>query len=123
MNRSGGPNTSRALSSFNLTHVKLLRAPEFLLQFAEIHLDESRSTVGAGIGHCAMAQVLDQVFELTAGKRVVGLNGVAANRFGHRVFADRKSTRLNSSHLGISYAVFCLKKKSIKQRQKDCVKR
>src|SRR5262245_65374581 len=30
------------------------------------------------------------------------------------VFAlDRKSTRLNSSHLGISYAVFCLKKKTI----------
>src|SRR5437899_4081140 len=27
------------------------------------------------------------------------------------VNADRKSTRLNSSHLGISYAVFCLKKK------------
>src|SRR5262245_64134132 len=28
--------------------------------------------------------------------------------------ADRKSTRLNSSHLGISYAVFCLKKKKNK---------
>src|SRR5262245_62906707 len=27
---------------------------------------------------------------------------------------DRKSTRLNSSHLGISYAVFCLKKKNTK---------
>src|SRR3712207_7291699 len=27
-----------------------------------------------------------------------------------RVFADRKSTRLNSSHANISYAVFCLKK-------------
>src|SRR5258705_3055055 len=27
---------------------------------------------------------------------------------------DRKSTRLNSSHLGISYAVFCLKKKNAK---------
>src|SRR5262245_63144693 len=27
---------------------------------------------------------------------------------------DRKSTRLNSSHLGISYAVFCLKKKNHK---------
>src|SRR5262245_65351581 len=26
-------------------------------------------------------------------------------------WTDRKSTRLNSSHLGISYAVFCLKKK------------
>src|ERR1039457_6923764 len=29
---------------------------------------------------------------------------------------DRKSTRLNSSHLVISYAVFCLKKKKIKDR-------
>src|SRR5256885_8017803 len=28
--------------------------------------------------------------------------------------ADRKSTRLNSSHLVISYAVFCLKKKKMK---------
>src|SRR5262245_64738479 len=28
------------------------------------------------------------------------------------VMPDRKSTRLNSSHLGISYAVFCLKKKT-----------
>src|SRR5437899_3729015 len=29
---------------------------------------------------------------------------------------DRKSTRLNSSHLGISYAVFCLKKKKNKEK-------
>src|SRR5947199_6663745 len=29
----------------------------------------------------------------------------------NRINLDRKSTRLNSSHLGISYAVFCLKKK------------
>src|SRR5262245_62708383 len=33
-------------------------------------------------------------------------NGVPA------LLQDRKSTRLNSSHLGISYAVFCLKKKT-----------
>src|SRR5499426_3391761 len=31
-------------------------------------------------------------------------------------WADRKSTRLNSSHLGISYAVFCLKKKKNKKK-------
>src|SRR5947199_7806066 len=31
--------------------------------------------------------------------------------------SDRKSTRLNSSHLGISYAVFCLKKKKTATRQ------
>src|SRR5690554_7381795 len=32
---------------------------------------------------------------------------------GALVFLDRKSTRLNSSHVRISYAVFCLKKKII----------
>src|SRR2546426_7263478 len=32
-------------------------------------------------------------------------------RFGVYLVLDRKSTRLNSSHLVISYAVFCLKKK------------
>src|SRR5256885_7310461 len=32
-------------------------------------------------------------------------------------FTDRKSTRLNSSHLVISYAVFCLKKKKKQQSQ------
>src|SRR5438477_4920322 len=31
--------------------------------------------------------------------------------------ADRKSTRLNSSHMSISYAVFCLKKKKEKKKQ------
>src|SRR5438045_7993827 len=34
---------------------------------------------------------------------------------------DRKSTRLNSSHLGISYAVFCLKKK--KKKKKKVIKK
>src|SRR5262245_62263762 len=47
---------------------------------------------------------------------------------------DRKSTRLNSSHLGISYAVFCLKKKkrnnmmkninsTSQQKQLACIKK
>src|SRR3712207_8802847 len=36
-------------------------------------------------------------------------NGTGPRRA--RVQADRKSTRLNSSHANISYAVFCLKKK------------
>ena len=31
---------------------------------------------------------------------------------------DRKSTRLNSSHANISYAVFCLKKKKTKNKRK-----
>src|SRR5256885_8166267 len=45
-------------------------------------------------------------------------NGVPVKhaRIGTRLeIRDRKSTRLNSSHLVISYAVFCLKKKKIRQ--------
>src|SRR5690606_39668098 len=38
----------------------------------------------------------------------------AAPQFGS---VDRKSTRLNSSHVKISYAVFCLKKKKRKAKQ------
>src|SRR5690554_7578303 len=34
-------------------------------------------------------------------------------------FEDRKSTRLNSSHVRISYAVFCLKKKKQKQHKRN----
>src|SRR5438876_3558918 len=35
---------------------------------------------------------------------------------GWQIIIDRKSTRLNSSHPSISYAVFCLKKKNKKQQ-------
>src|SRR3712207_6990925 len=38
--------------------------------------------------------------------------GLFARRVSSDEFEDRKSTRLNSSHANISYAVFCLKKKS-----------
>src|SRR5207253_7332316 len=35
---------------------------------------------------------------------------------GMSILLDRKSTRLNSSHVAISYAVFCLKKKNNKEK-------
>src|SRR5438034_4958653 len=44
--------------------------------------------------------------------------GCAVWRSGRRLWRDRKSTRLNSSHTVISYAVFCLKKKK-KEKKKD----
>src|SRR3712207_8403162 len=37
---------------------------------------------------------------------------ILINNAGYRFGLDRKSTRLNSSHANISYAVFCLKKKN-----------
>src|SRR5688500_19551062 len=42
---------------------------------------------------------------------VIDYAGFVAVFLPHRNLRDRKSTRLNSSHLVISYAVFCLKKK------------
>src|SRR5438034_5197590 len=48
------------------------------------------------------------------------LNIVGRRTLRHELEAkvDRKSTRLNSSHTVISYAVFCLKKKKLKSRYK-----
>src|SRR3712207_8995464 len=51
------------------------------------------------IGYWA-SQSLDTVAEI-----------VSRGLIGFGIFVDRKSTRLNSSHANISYAVFCLKKK------------
>src|SRR5439155_5630663 len=59
------------------------------------------------------------IFQDREVRRVVSLNFVMAETrriqgqpgFGHQ---DRKSTRLNSSHVAISYAVFCLKKKNLR---------
>src|SRR3989442_9294020 len=45
------------------------------------------------------------------GGRRVGAAALQRDRDRARRAADRKSTRLNSSHVRISYAVFCLKKK------------
>src|SRR2546427_3550963 len=50
--------------------------------------------------------------------------GVAAKALGRPIAAktgDRKSTRLNSSHSQISYAVFCLKKKKKKNKNQKTI--
>src|SRR5262245_62335873 len=60
-----------------------------------------RRNIGLSGGTCEIREIPDG-----------GRRGGAARR------TDRKSTRLNSSHLGISYAVFCLKKKK-KKNQND----
>src|SRR5207247_2932993 len=63
-------------------------------------------------------QLLGGLVDLGAGP-LVGLGAVIAGPkhrdFLHGSLLDRKSTRLNSSHEWISYAVFCLKKKPLAQ--------
>src|SRR5262245_48260471 len=86
---------------------------------------------------CALAAVIDHLaahggkpkgsisFLITGDEEGIAVNGTPkllkwvadrGEKFDHCILGepsnqDRKSTRLNSSHLGISYAVFCLKKK------------
>src|SRR5258707_10769331 len=52
--------------------------------------------------------------------RVTGATSCLSKRRNHYlnlILRDRKSTRLNSSHANISYAVFCLKKKKKERKQ------
>src|SRR2546426_9126003 len=59
--------------------------------------------------------------EVTAGAVTAQGNTGYAHGVGAepRAYGDRKSTRLNSSHLVISYAVFCLKKKKKNKINKE----
>src|SRR3712207_6868714 len=74
-----------------------------------------RSTGRADVLHAARLRRRGKrraVDDHPEGLRPVGL-GVRPRRERHPA-GDRKSTRLNSSHANISYAVFCLKKKKQK---------
>src|SRR2546422_5392561 len=81
-----------------------------------------------------LEQALDEVKKLAEEDRSTffvpdwheGVVGILASRLKDRLHrpvvcfarSDRKSTRLNSSHGYISYAVFCLKKKKKKKRER-----
>src|SRR5438105_11244675 len=63
------------------------------------------------------------LFRSFRAKHTLGLPELERPGGRARVDEDRKSTRLNSSHEWISYAVFCLKKKnlSVAETRKPCV--
>src|SRR5258705_9324260 len=62
-----------------------------------------------GVAHLSAA--MGRALDLDAERLDVLVRAAEMHDIG---MIDRKSTRLNSSHLGISYAVFCLKKKTNK---------
>src|SRR5205814_8584812 len=76
---------------------------------------EPQDGVAPDLGRCGIDDRLarQQVRSCEAADELLLLLDRRVERVGERHAArrDRKSTRLNSSHLGISYAVFCLKKK------------
>src|SRR5438045_4560088 len=88
---------SSSLRSILFPYTTLFRS------LCDLHRAEVRAAHRAEVRH--LHRVLGQRFVVEV------LGGVRVEAEVELVFpADRKSTRLNSSHLGISYAVFCLKK-------------
>src|SRR2546426_5012496 len=61
-----------------------------------------------------------QFVRIRLGEVDVLYRGLVFEKRVHPTARDRKSTRLNSSHLVISYAVFCLKKKKALNRGSRC---
>src|SRR5699024_11461974 len=70
-----------------------------------------RQLLRLGAQRARRRRFLDFVGKIRAGGdfRKHGVEAVAGRMHATRHRADRKSTRLNSSHVSISYAVFCLK--------------
>src|SRR5256885_12101474 len=65
---------------------------------------DNTPTCRAVVEHARLIEAVDLAFPIILSSDGRVMDGM------HRVGKDRKSTRLNSSHLVISYAVFCLKK-------------
>src|SRR3712207_8668563 len=86
----------------------MIRRPPRSTLFPYTTLFRSRVVEGEDVG--------PQDPGVAPGRRADGDVGLAAPAPGRRLVLgqDRKSTRLNSSHANISYAVFCLKKKQNK---------
>src|SRR5699024_11986520 len=64
-----------------------------------------------GKGGKAMTSKLEQAIRQRALNQIFGQMRKGTSGNHKNLIQDRKSTRLNSSHVSISYAVFCLKKK------------
>src|SRR3712207_7204411 len=67
--------------------------------------------IGRGVGDALHGPVEEAQVDVVRG-RFRGLDEALGLGVDERGPTDRKSTRLNSSHANISYAVFCLKKKN-----------
>src|SRR5437899_5442719 len=88
-----------------------------LMPFRDLHSFPTRRSSDLEAPRVLLFAHMDQIglvvrkIETNGLVRVERLGGVPEKALT-RTRPDRKSTRLNSSHLGISYAVFCLKKKN-----------
>src|SRR5437870_8097944 len=103
--------------------------PVFFFQSSSNHRDlhsfPTRRSSDLGSSPARAARARERLLALARGRRSIAASETrrgARRRLASRdarVRQDRKSTRLNSSHVAISYAVFCLKKKTKKKQIRD----
>src|SRR5690348_18212274 len=86
-------------------YTTLFRSPSFVRQIMSQQGEAAANAQNLQQGQAVVVQSLQQRF-----------NDSASVNIDQEMAQDRKSTRLNSSHPSISYAVFCLKKKKKKTR-------
>src|SRR3989442_3337446 len=89
---------------------RLLYHPPELLYCPQPEYPDSLKRRGIG-GHVLLEVVVDTLGRVAPDRIVVRESSDSGLSRAAITMADRKSTRLNSSHVRISYAVFCLKKK------------
>src|SRR3712207_7274744 len=91
----------------------MIRLPPRSTLFPYTTLFRSIERWGSGHSEAIVADSARAIADFTAGVDAAAVLVNASTRFtdGGEFGLDRKSTRLNSSHANISYAVFCLKKK------------
>src|SRR2546427_9416415 len=84
-----------------------------LFPYTTLFRSRNESTRGDGEAHCARCRDHRSEYLRLAGYHdETRIDYASTHSIGdRRIKPDRKSTRLNSSHSQISYAVFCLKKK------------
>src|SRR5699024_11950015 len=105
--------------SFILSFLSMLRPPPTSTLFPYTTLfrsDARKMIVDGAVGMVEMALERlseNNVVELDDERKAAMVSNLLVVLCGnHDAQPDRKSTRLNSSHVSISYAVFCLKKKT-----------
>src|SRR5438034_5693285 len=108
------PNANNRAEAANLAHALEVGEPKLYRSISEMVADPAIEAIWVcGPNHTRLENFEEILEAVTHGRAT--LKGVACEKPLARNVAeakrDRKSTRLNSSHTVISYAVFCLKKK------------
>src|SRR5207245_5885405 len=107
---------SLLLSDYSPPQIYSLSLHDALPIFLSLKTEQEESSCTRTEGEAVIVRPLDgdrAAAVLNVERERLRVDGAVGSDGNRRIGGDRKSTRLNSSHGSISYAVFCLKKKRL----------